>query len=405
MRLRVLVAGGGVGGLCLAQGLRKRGIGVAVYECDENADSRGQGYRLRIDEFGRGALAACLQADLYDLVEATSNKLYMPRGVSYDHQLNEISSHRPPNMPLNPAKASMVVNRRTLRQILLTGLSDVVHFGHRVVGYEHVDDEVRVHFADGGTAVGDILVIADGINSVARGQRLPQAEVLDTGLRGIYGHMPLDDEALGWIPEQLLGGSRPVLGPNRRTLALGAFRPRMPVAEAVAQIAPHADLEIVPDYLKWTLVAPVECHIVPEETLFSATPAELHALATDMTVDWHPVLRRMLAQSNIETTFALSIRAMVPTPAWKPSNVTVLGDCVHATTPVGGVGANTALRDAALLSYRLAEVQSGRLGPVTAIERYEDEMRNYAYEAVNSSLWGAETVFRANQLMKERALA
>lgn len=401
MRPRVLIAGGGVGGLCLAQGLRKRGIPVAVYERDENAESRTQGYRLRIDEHGRGALAACLQGDLYDLTEATSNKLYMPRGVSYDHMLNEISSHSPPNTPLNPAKASMVVNRRTLRQILLTGMSGIVKFGHCVTGYEHIGDQVRVHFADGGTATGDLLVIADGINSIARRQRLPQAEILDTGLRGIYGHMTLDADALTWIPEQLLGGSRPVLGPNRRTLALGAFRPRMPVAEAVAQIAPEADLEVVPDYLKWTLVAPVECYPVSEQRLFADGPAALHALATEMTEGWHPVLRRLLERSHVETTFALSIRAMVPTAEWPSNNVTVLGDCIHATTPVGGVGANTALRDAALLSYRMADVVAGRLSLVEGISRYEDEMRNYAYEAVNSSLWGAETVFRANQLIKE----
>ena len=33
--LRVLVIGAGLGGLCLAQGLRKAGVDVAVYERDE----------------------------------------------------------------------------------------------------------------------------------------------------------------------------------------------------------------------------------------------------------------------------------------------------------------------------------------------------------------------------------
>lgn len=35
--------------------------------------------------------------------------------------------------------------------------------------------------------------------------------------------------------------------------------------------------------------------------------------------------------------------------------------------------------------------------------RVDTEMRNYAYEAVDSALWGAETVFRANQPTKESA--
>jgi 2-polyprenyl-6-methoxyphenol hydroxylase-like FAD-dependent oxidoreductase len=376
-----------------------------VYERDATADSRLQGYRLRIDQNGRGALAACLPADLYDLCEATSNKLYMPRGTSFDHHLNEISSVRPADIPLDPVRASTVVNRRSLRQILLAGMSDVVHFGHEVVRYEQVGDEVRVHFADGGTAAGDLLVIADGINSIIRQQRLPQAEILDTGLRAIYGQLPLDAEMLGWIPERLFGGSKPVLGPERRTLALGVFQPCIPPQQAAAQIAPYAQLDPVPDYLKWTLVAPIESFPVAEDVLWSADPVTLHGIATEMTDGWHPILRRMLAESNVGITFTLSIRAMVPTPEWLPSNVTVLGDSIHATTPVGGVGANTALRDAALLSTGLSDVQNGKLGLVDAVGRYEAEMRNYGYEAVNSSLWGAERVFRANRLIKESVLS
>ncbi len=38
--LRVLVIGGGLGGLCLAQGLRKAGISVAVYERDSEPSAR-----------------------------------------------------------------------------------------------------------------------------------------------------------------------------------------------------------------------------------------------------------------------------------------------------------------------------------------------------------------------------
>ncbi|MEU5210208.1 NAD(P)/FAD-dependent oxidoreductase [Streptomyces sp. NPDC020742] len=396
--LHVVISGAGVGGLCLAQGLRARGVEVSVYETDPTPDSRLQGYRLRIDEFGRKALAACLPERLYALVEATSNRLYMPRGVSYDEQLGELAAHRPMGTPLDPARASMVVNRRTLRQILLTGLRDTVRFGRTVAGYETAGDQVTVRFSDGDTVTADVFVIADGVNSLARQQRLPEAEVLCTGLRGIYGHMALDAEALSWIPPELLGGSRPVLGPHRRTLALGVFQPRTPIPEAVRRYAPEAELDPVPDYLKWTLVAPADGYPVPERELFTADPLRLHALAVEMTDGWHPVLRRMVAQAHRESTFALSIRA-VPLPGrWEPSRITLLGDCIHATTPVGGVGANTALRDAALLSSRLGDAAERRLDPVAAVAAYEDTMRGYAHEAVQGSLRGAETVFRARRL-------
>lgn len=58
--IRVLVIGGGIGGLCLAHGLRQAGVDVEVYERDESADGRRQGYRLRISPQGEAGLRACL---------------------------------------------------------------------------------------------------------------------------------------------------------------------------------------------------------------------------------------------------------------------------------------------------------------------------------------------------------
>ena len=43
--LQVLVIGAGLGGLCLAQGLRKAGVEVEVYERDAGLAVRTQGHR------------------------------------------------------------------------------------------------------------------------------------------------------------------------------------------------------------------------------------------------------------------------------------------------------------------------------------------------------------------------
>ncbi|MGH3588049.1 MAG: NAD(P)-binding protein, partial [Pseudonocardia sp.] len=60
--MRVLVAGGGIGGLALAQGLRRAGVDVAVHERDRGIGSRWEGYRIHINPTGARALHALLPA-------------------------------------------------------------------------------------------------------------------------------------------------------------------------------------------------------------------------------------------------------------------------------------------------------------------------------------------------------
>jgi 2-polyprenyl-6-methoxyphenol hydroxylase-like FAD-dependent oxidoreductase len=81
----------------------------------------------------------------------------------------------------------------------------------------------------------------------------------------------------------------------------------------------------------------------------------------------------------------IAIRTSVPPSPWESSNVTLLGDAVHTMTPGRGAGANTALRDAALLCRTLVDVRDGRMPLVEAIHAYEAEMLRYSSEAVIES--------------------
>jgi 2-polyprenyl-6-methoxyphenol hydroxylase-like FAD-dependent oxidoreductase len=73
--MRVLVIGGGLGGLCLAQGLRKAQIDVAVYEREASPEPPpGERYTLSINNHGNQALHACLPDELWQVYRAASGE-------------------------------------------------------------------------------------------------------------------------------------------------------------------------------------------------------------------------------------------------------------------------------------------------------------------------------------------
>src|SRR5436305_5316075 len=71
--LHIVVIGGGIGGLCLAQGLKVAGVSVAVYERNP-VDSWPEGYRIHINPVGSQALHVCLSPVLWDAFVATAGK-------------------------------------------------------------------------------------------------------------------------------------------------------------------------------------------------------------------------------------------------------------------------------------------------------------------------------------------
>lgn len=55
--LHVLIIGAGLGGLTLAQGLRKQGISFELFERDASAEARGQGYAVGLHEYSPSRLS------------------------------------------------------------------------------------------------------------------------------------------------------------------------------------------------------------------------------------------------------------------------------------------------------------------------------------------------------------
>ncbi|MEQ4715041.1 hypothetical protein [Nonomuraea sp. B19D2] len=91
-----------------------------------------------------------------------------------------------------------------------------------------------------------------------------------------------------------------------------------------------------------------------------------------------------------------AIRSAVPVPAWGPTTVAVLGGAIHSMTPARGIDADTALRDAALLTRHLAAADRPLL---EAIGAYESEMISYGFAAVRAGSYGEDMGHYLDQSM------
>jgi len=390
--LSVIIIGAGTGGLCLAQGLVRAGIKVDVYERDRTRRDGLQGYRVGIDADGCRALDANLPPALYDTFLATcavSPHWFNMLTERYGELLSLRSSP-----PKDPRHGERSVSRMTLRQVLLTGLEGVVHFDKVFTHYaERPDGKVEAFFEDGTSAVADVLVAADGAGSRVRRQRLPEAKMEDTFIRSIGGKVPATPETLALLTPKMHRGVTLLMAPKGFGGILHVMEfpwdrsgaPKAGIGATDADLIAHWPglmFDNTRDYISWGIWASAEKF--PEAFREMSGP-ELLALTLRLTRKWHSGWRRLLEQSDPGSVFPVMIRTSVPLPAWTPSNVTLLGDAVHTMTPGRGVGANTALRDAVLLTKFLIAVRDGRRDLVGAIGAYEEKMRAYGYEAVLKS--------------------
>ncbi|WP_199902728.1 NAD(P)/FAD-dependent oxidoreductase [Azospirillum sp. B4] len=375
---RVAIIGAGLGGLCLAQALTRAGIDCVVYERDAGLDSRAQGYRLRIDADGAGALAQCLAPPLYDLFRRTC-AVPAPRSRFVDGQLAPMTGRAPEVWSTaNEGTGDLCAHRQTLREILMRGIADKVRFGMAFQALEGTTGgRARVTFADGQVIHADLVVAADGVNSAVRRQLMPQADPLDVGAVCLYGRTILTPAVRAAVGDDLCGGTSVVFADGYA----GIIDPMLFEGGAVS-----AGLTPVADYLYWALIGPRTRLLGP---FGRAMPDEVAWRLAD---GWDPRLRALFRQADPRDMALLPVRSarLARTwPHWGSGPVTFLGDAIHAMSPAGGLGANVTLRDAAVLAASLSRIPS-----ITAAAReYEAEMRTRAARAIHLSEVGAASLF------------
>lgn len=388
--MTVIIIGAGMGGLCLAQMLKKNGVNVQVFERDASASARLQGYRLHLDADGISAIKESLTEKLYQLFELTStNPLPYTTILDTGLKLNRrfpIDNYSKTEHHVETGIAKHLnVNRSTVREILLMGLDDICHFGAKLDYYETDENGVTAFFENGRTVKGDVLIGADGAGSVVRKQRAPEAKFMDSGARAIYGRIKID-EARMVLPGLCIADVFTAASDSRK-LILGVGPVIFPMRPELAAQSIEIDkiLNEQHDYVGCIVSGRKEFFGSDDTELRKKTSDELQQLAADLLSDWPSEASSVPAAGEKGSFFYIEMTSSIPFNLEPHQNVTLLGDAIHAMTPSLGRGANVALRDAAILGKELIKVANGNKGLAVSLKEYEAEMTQYGFNVVRQS--------------------
>jgi 2-polyprenyl-6-methoxyphenol hydroxylase-like FAD-dependent oxidoreductase len=378
----ILIAGAGLCSLLLAQALLRASIPFLIFERDSSISFRAQGYRLRLSAEGLDAIEAVLGPEGFLRFWETCGKTTGGRlgaidattGLEVpDPRIGNLHEKEPkvaPPITLISRDGKVVgISRGDMRKLFISGCESYIHWAHHVTSYELTPSGVRLIFADGSKSVeGEMLVGGEGIYSnVATQLSQGKLKVYDTGARGIHGQAPTTAfKGLGegvWIMKD---DSNPV----GKVFAITNVR--------------SGDMDDPDVQFGWTMGGVPGAINTPnnDDSIIGAPAA---AIAKDITANWHLRLKPLFAEMAESEAAFWKITCSTPTgvPEWpNEPRVTVIGDAAHSMTPAGGIGANTAVIDSALLGRLIAEA-GGYAKGVTAA--YEKEMRVYASEAVKIS--------------------
>lgn len=338
---KIVVVGGGPGGLTLARLLLLQGADVSVYERDVDRYARVQGSALDLhQDSGLAALeAAGLMKNFWPRVRHELDRLRIAdehARVLYDFQRGAGSGvHRPE------------IERGPLRELLLDSLPpEMVRWNKKLDGAALQGDRVQLRFADGETVEADLAIGADGANSRLRGLVTPIRPTY-AGVTLIEGLVAAGKEA---VPEiwAMLGGSA--------MIALGAQQTLAMATKSDGSLLFYAGLQ-----------APTE------EAKYELAGAGDAAARVSWFRSYFPAWGRLW-----EPLFAASQQLL-----WRPQQVcpfdqqweahacvTLLGDAAHVMPPYAGEGVNMAMLDALVLSRELAKSRDLK----SAIAAYQHEM-------------------------------
>lgn len=378
--VRVIIVGAGIGGLALAQGLRRAGAEVVVLERDTDLRRTG-GYSLHLREPALDGLRDLIDASSLERLLALAQPRWHRNGYAVrDHRTRLLAM----GTELSPDDR-LVIDRITLRLLLVDGLEDALVLGAEVTGsVQNPDGRAAAVLADGTHVDGDLIIAADGVGSPITEGLAGAPTATPTALIGVAGRTPAAKVSTQ-AREIFEHRSSLAVGPGGTGLYVGHHPP---IDQQVVSSFTTSPLNDQAQYiwgaifLEWAQTA-----LLREQSgaqLVSAVSEQL------LNRQWRADLLDLVGAADPATVSSFRFHSSPHYPAgiapWVAGPVTGIGDAVHAMPPTGGLGASTAIRDAHVLHHELREVRDGRKTIPVAVHDYHTRMRSYAAEAVKASM-------------------
>lgn len=348
-KLKVLVAGGGIGGLSAAIALLQRGFDVEVYE--QAGEMREIGAGIQISPNGNRALDALgVFERLRELSIAASGKEIRLWNTGQTWKLFDLGAEsiRKYGFPY------MTVFRPDLLKVLGDRVRELdpgaIRLKSRAIDALQDASGVKLLLEDGSSVSGDVLVGADGVHTKIRGALFGSDQVQYTGMAAWRALIPME-----LLPEHLV-----------RPVALNWVGPGGHVVHYPVQGGKLINFVGTLENQPWA-GAPWSAPSSHEECLGAFS-------------GWHQDILTMICQAPSLTKWALCLRPFLDT--WTRGRATLLGDACHATTPFLAQGAVSSIEDGIVLA-RCLEKFAPEID--LALQRYDEVRRPHAYRMVRGA--------------------
>ena len=337
-RPNIVIVGGGIGGLFVANALVTYGLPVSVYEQAPALGEVGAGVYITPN-----SVRHLQRVGLGPAVEKWGAKV--GKNSRYFHHDGTLIApvQVTDSMGWN---ATYGMHRADLVDMLARALPDgVVHTGYQCTGFDRNGAKARVTFANGAVAEGDVVIGADGIHSVLRPHVFEPPRPVFSGTVAYRGYVrtELVPEWPAECWEMWLGKGKHFLTYPMRAGSLINFVGFVPVDDDMKEEMKES----------WS------------------APGDPEALRREF-AGWDPRIGALLRQ--VQKTFRSALHDRDPSPSWTRGRLTLLGDAAHAMLPHLGQGANQSIEDGMALATILSNTNCETVpGALLAYERLRRE--------------------------------